>query len=104
MTYDNKVYNVFLDKNGEEQRRYVGDIRDVRSFKVKDLGGISVERLQRASKGRFDGTVTAFPDDKYAIPLPPNTPLYKNKVCRECLAHVHIPSQRPILRRFFRAD
>ncbi|EIE25318.1 hypothetical protein COCSUDRAFT_61541 [Coccomyxa subellipsoidea C-169] len=79
VTWDNKVYNVFLDKNGEEQRRYVGDIRDVRSFRVKDLGGISVDRLQRASKGRFDGTVTAFPDDNNDIPLPPNTPLYKNK-------------------------
>lgn len=31
---DNKVYNVFLDGNGAEQRRYVGDIRDVRTFKA----------------------------------------------------------------------
>ncbi len=80
VTWDNKVYNVFLDKNGEEQRRYVGDIRDVRTFRVKDLGGISVERLQRASKGRFDGSLTAFPDDNYDLPLPPNTPLYQRKV------------------------
>ena len=34
VTADNKVYNVFLDSNGAEQRRYVGDIRDVRTFKA----------------------------------------------------------------------
>lgn len=95
MTWDNKVYNVFLDKNGEEQRRYVGDIRDVRSFRVKDLGGISVERLQRASKGRFDGTVTAFPDDNNDIPLPPNTPLYKNKVCPSRWRTIKMQRGRP---------
>lgn len=82
VTWDNKVYNVYLDRNGEEQRRYVGDIRDVGTFKVKDMGGISVERLQRASRGRFDGTITAFPDDNTDIPLPPNAPLYRKKVWR----------------------
>jgi hypothetical protein len=34
VTFDNKVYNVFLDPAGKEQRSYVGDLRDVRTFKV----------------------------------------------------------------------
>ena len=46
---------------------------------VTDLGGISVETLQKASDGRFDGTITAFPDDNAGIPLPPNAPMYKRK-------------------------
>lgn len=59
---------------------YIGDMRDLGTFKLKSLGGIPVEELQRASKGRFDPTITAFPDDNYNIPLPPTAPLYRNKV------------------------
>ena len=40
VTADNKTYNVYLDDMGEEQRHYVGDIRDVRTFKVHPAGPI----------------------------------------------------------------
>lgn len=80
VTADFKVYNVYLDEYGEEQRKYVGDIRDVQSISVKDFGGLSAERLQQISKGRFDGTMTVFPDEKKEVPMPPNAPRYLNKV------------------------
>ena len=47
---------------------------------VKDLGGVSVERLKELSDGRFDGTITAFPDDNSDIPMPPGAPKYRRKV------------------------
>ena len=58
---------------------------------MKDLGGIPVETLQKASDGRFDGTVTAFPDDNAGVPLPPNTPQYRRKACPS-------PAARALLR------
>ena len=74
------MYNVYLDGYGEEQRKYVGDIRDVRSISVKDFGGLSAERLQQVSKGRFRGALTVFPDEKKEVPLPPNAPEFQRKV------------------------
>ncbi|CAL5219413.1 g1241 [Coccomyxa viridis] len=79
VTADYKVYNVYLDDYGEEQRKYVGDIRDVQSISVKDFGGLSAERLQQLSKGRFNGAVTVFPDEKREIPMPPNAPRFPRK-------------------------
>ena len=73
------MYNVYLDDYGEEQRKYVGDIRDVQSISVKDFGGLSAERLQQLSKGRFNGAVTVFPDEKREIPMPPNAPRFPRK-------------------------
>ena len=80
MTADFKVYNVYLNENGEETRTFVGDIRDVQTFRVKDLGGLSAERLRKLSRGRFDGTITAFPDEKKEVPMPPNAPRFLNRV------------------------
>ena len=57
------MYNLFIDRDGEEHRVYVGNIRQLRTQKVDSLGGIPVEALQRASGGRFDGRLTGFPDD-----------------------------------------
>lgn len=71
---------MYLDSYGEEQRKYVGDIRDVRSISVKDFGGLSAERLQEVSKGRFRGAVTVFPDEKKEVPLPPNAPSFQKIV------------------------
>ena len=80
MTADFKVFNVYLDGYGEEQRKYVGDIRDVQSISVKDFGGVSAERLQQISKGRFNGAVTVFPDEKREVPMAPNAPNFRRKV------------------------
>ena len=74
------MYNVYLNENGEETRKFVGDIRDVQTFRVKDLGGLSAERLRKLSRGRFDGTITAFPDEKKEVPMPPNAPRFLNRV------------------------
>ena len=52
----------------------MGDIRDVRSISVKDFGGVPAERLQQLSKGRFNGAVTVFPDEKKEVEMPPNAP------------------------------
>ena len=71
---------MYLDGYGEEQRKYVGDIRDVQSISVKDFGGVSAERLQQISKGRFNGAVTVFPDEKREVPMPPNAPNFRRKV------------------------
>ena len=57
----------------------MGDIRDVRSISVKDFGGLSAERLQQLSKGRFNGAVTVFPDEKREVPMPPNAPRFPRK-------------------------
>jgi hypothetical protein len=80
------MYNVYIDRNEQEQRVYVGDIHDLATFKLKSIGGISVDDLERASNGRFNGVITAFPDENYDVPLPPDVPLYLNKV-----QHHHTP-------------
>ncbi len=79
VTADFKVYNIFLDRDGEEQRKYVGDIRDLRTISVKDFGGLSAERLREISQGRFNGQVTVFPDEKKEVPMPPTAPQYLKK-------------------------
>ena len=79
VTADFKVYNMYLDQNGEEQRKYVGDIRDLRTISVKDFGGLSAERLKEISEGRFNGQVTVFPDEKKEVPMPPTAPQYRKK-------------------------
>ena len=96
MTADFKVYNVYLNENGEETRTFVGDIRDVQTFRVKDLGGLSAERLRKLSRGRFDGTITAFPDEKKEVPMPPNAPRFLNRV-RLLQAPCVVPSSCPLL-------
>ena len=80
VTADFKVYNVYLNEYGEETRKFVGDIRDVQTFKVKDLGGLSADNLRKLSRGRFNGTVTAFPDEKKEVPMPPNAPKFLDRV------------------------
>ena len=78
---EDKVYNMFVDKEGNPQNVYVGRMDELKDFDIKTLGGIPVEDLKKASDGRFNGTVTAFEDpndDKVA--LPPNAPLELDEV------------------------
>ena len=41
---------------------------------------MSLDTLQKLSSGRFDGTITAFPDDNSDIPMPLGAPKYRRKV------------------------
>lgn len=66
ITADDKVYNIFADSSGERQRVFVGNFRDLRTQKIKALGGISIDALERAYGKSFDGTMTGF-----AAPAPP---------------------------------
>ena len=60
VTSDDKVYNLFEDESGERQRVFVGTFQDLKSQKIKQLGGIPVEKLRKAFGESFDGTVTGF--------------------------------------------
>ena len=68
-----EMYNKFVDEDGSVQQAYVGNIGDIRSIKVAEIGGVSVEELQRSVKGFKSGRVVGFPQ------LPdPNAPSWEN--------------------------
>lgn len=77
-----EMYNFYLDTEGEKQTSLVGNINDLRSIKVKEIGGVPIEKLQahyeiqrdRAGKmdGGFPDHVVGFPQ-KSSVPLPPHT-------------------------------
>lgn len=68
-----EMYNKFVDRDGSVQQAYVGNIGDLRSIKVAEVGGVRVEDLQRSVKGFRDGRVVGFPK------LPdPNAPSWEN--------------------------
>jgi hypothetical protein len=56
-----EMYNEFVDSDGKVQQIYVGNIGDLRSIKVEEVGGIRVEELQRSVKGFKGGRVVGFP-------------------------------------------
>ncbi|KAK9800854.1 hypothetical protein WJX73_000228 [Symbiochloris irregularis] len=76
---DQHVFNVWIDKQEQPQRKYVGDLSDMRTMDVRSLAGIPVRELQRESRGRFDGKFTVFDSDRKARPLPPNAPVLKDE-------------------------
>ncbi|KAK9842037.1 hypothetical protein WJX81_005422 [Elliptochloris bilobata] len=70
-----QIFNVYLGSDGEPRRVKVGDLRDLGTVRVTDLGGIPVSNLQSASRARRRSAITAFPDpDAGGVVLPPNTP------------------------------
>lgn len=54
------MYNLFDDGSGERQTVFVGTFQQLKTQKIKELGGIPVERLRKAFGEAFDGTVTGF--------------------------------------------
>lgn len=72
------MFNTWADTRGEVQRAYVGNIRDLREFSVKEIGGVPVEQLAEGIEGLRDGRMTAFvkkADRRYEPDyLPKNAP------------------------------
>lgn len=79
------MYNEFVDANGKVQQAFVGNLADLRSLKVKEIGGVDIKDLQKSVKGFRGGRIVGFP--KAADPnspswedvLPPNAPAGVNR-------------------------
>ena len=80
MDKDEGVYNIFIDQREQPQRKYVGQLSDLRTMDVRSLAGIPVRELQRESRGRFDGKYTFFASPNEGRMLPPNAPVLKDEV------------------------
>lgn len=72
---------MYTDTSGEQQSVLLGNVADLRTVKVKEVGGIPIEKLQahyehqRKQNGKRDtgmpSSIVGFPDDRQ-IELPPN--------------------------------
>ena len=93
------MYNLFIDRDGEPNQIKVGNIQDLSTVPVKDIGGIPAESLAAAvgerDAGMSGGKMMVFPDfpRKDATPeemqkytLPPTAPAYPSKVCCPCIS------------------
>jgi hypothetical protein len=60
VTAKDEIFNIFGDKNGERQTMYVGSMKDLKTLKIEQLGGIPVSKLKKAFGKNFDGTITGF--------------------------------------------
>ena len=76
-----EMYNEFVDANNKVQQVYIGNIGDITSIKVEEVGGVSVRELQKSVKGFKGGQVIGFPKvpDANSPPswenlMPPNAP------------------------------
>ena len=82
VTLKGELYNIYTDTQGEQQTRLLGNVSDLRSVRVKEIGGIPIEQLQaqyeiqRDRAGKMDfgmpDIIVGFPDDT-PVPLPPDT-------------------------------
>lgn len=82
VTLKGELYNIYTDTQGEQQTRLLGNVSDLRRVKVKEIGGIPIEKLQahyeiqRNRAGKKDpgmpDTIIGFPDQT-RVPLPPDT-------------------------------
>lgn len=68
------VYNLWVDKQDQPQRKYVGELSELQTMDIRSLAGIPVRELQREFGGRFDGQYTFFKSDEDFM-LPPNAPV-----------------------------
>lgn len=77
-----EMLNMYTDEQGEQQTALVGNIYDLRSLKIKEIGGVPIEKIQahyeiqRDRAGRkdrgFPDRVVGFPE-KSNLRLPPDT-------------------------------
>lgn len=58
---EGEVYNKFIDASGTIQQVYVGNLSDITSIKVTQIGGVPIEQLQRSIRGFRGGQVVGFP-------------------------------------------
>ena len=115
VTLKGDLYNIYTDTHGEQQTSLLGNVKDLRQVKVKEIGGIPIEKLQahyeiqRNRSGKKDAglpdTVIGFPDIKSRVPLPPGTVnVYKvhPKVANmHCVADVHCLCQSVAAMKFW---
>ena len=50
-----EMYNEFVDMDGEVQRVAVGNISDLATVQVEEIGGVPISELQRSIKGLRGG-------------------------------------------------
>ncbi|PRW56651.1 expressed protein isoform A [Chlorella sorokiniana] len=69
--------NMFVDKDGEVQRVPVGNIADLRTIEVSEIGGVPISELQKSIKGLRGGRVTGFVTQPSSVSdlMPPNAPV-----------------------------
>ena len=82
VTMKGEMLNMYTDEQGEQQTALVGNIYDLRSKKIKEIGGVPIEKIQahyeiqRDRAGRkdrgFPDRVVGFPEQS-TVPLPPDT-------------------------------
>ena len=82
VTMKGELYNIYTDDKGEQQTSLLGNVKDLRSIKVKEIGGIPIEKLQahyeiqRNRAGKKDSglpnRIVGFPDQT-PVHLPPDT-------------------------------
>ncbi|KAK9868064.1 hypothetical protein WJX84_000029 [Apatococcus fuscideae] len=86
------MYNLFMDRDGEPNQVRVGNVADLASINVKDIGGIPTQSLAEAvgarDAGMSGGKMMVFPDfpRKNATPdelqkylMPPDAPAFPSK-------------------------
>lgn len=82
VTMDGEMFNLYIDTEGEQQKALVGNIKDLQSIKVKEIGGVPIEKLQaqyEAQRDRAGAMDNGFPDyivgfpEESSVPLPPDT-------------------------------
>ena len=87
------VYNIWIDRSDQPQKKYVGQLSDLQTVDIRSLAGIPVKQLQREFGGRFDGKYTFFPSPEDGL-LPPNAPVLKDKVrLQQELTRLWLPSR-----------
>lgn len=57
-----EMTNLFVDKDGKVNRVPIGNIGDLRTVTVKEVGGVPVTELQKSIKGLRGGRITGFFD------------------------------------------
>lgn len=82
VTMQGELYTIYMDDKGEQQTSLLGNVKDLRSIKVKEIGGIPIEKLQahyeiqRNRAGKKDGglpdRIVGFPD-KTNREMPPDS-------------------------------
>eukprot|EP00884_Botryococcus_braunii_P007470 jgi/Botrbrau1/16724/Bobra.0276s0004.1 len=78
---DNEVFNFGIGPSGESVRTYVGNMADLVTARVDDVGGIPVTELSQAfrqGKGKAVD-LTMFYDPSVNYELPENAPVFKRK-------------------------
>lgn len=79
------TFNEYMDAQGDVQRVFVGNLKDIQSVKVTEIGGISVNELRSSIKGFKGGRVIGFPKVadgnglSWDTVMPPNAPLRRSR-------------------------